>query len=398
MATLQLAAPSTHVGNMMHEQPVDEEVQTLPTSLHGPLVWVGEDFAESDYILHVTESDVQELDAALSHFKGLGLGEDRVSVDTFPLKELKVKLQKAALELHQGRGFTVIRGLDASHYEAEDSVKIFLGISSYVADHRGRQDKKGNMLSHITSSKLWTVPMDQRHGIHSDSALPFHNDMGCDILALQARHTAEKGGLTFLSSAWTVFNKLLAKEPEVAKALLTPNWPVQISGKEAPYYLAPAFAIQEGKLMTSMDPNRFGPHPSFTGSPKPPSLTAFQIHALERVSAVAYESELGLRLEQGDLLFFNNWALLHRRDAYRDGEETSRHLVRLWLRNSQLGWAVPSSMLPPWVAAYGPAESDGARVYALHPSKEYKKPKYTAGSAAFIIEDTEDAAERQSGA
>lgn len=52
--------------------------------------------------------------------------------------------------------------------------------------------------------------------------------MGCDILSLQVRHSAEKGGYTYLSSAWTVFNDLLNREPGVVKTLLTPNWPVQL--------------------------------------------------------------------------------------------------------------------------------------------------------------------------
>jgi hypothetical protein len=52
--------------------------------------------------------------------------------------------------------------------------------------------------------------------------------MGCDILSLQVRDSANKGGYTYLSSAWTVFNDLLDREPEVIKTLLTPNWPVQL--------------------------------------------------------------------------------------------------------------------------------------------------------------------------
>lgn len=52
--------------------------------------------------------------------------------------------------------------------------------------------------------------------------------MGCDILSLQVRNIADKGGYTYLSSAWWVFNDLLNREPEVVKTLLAPNWPVQL--------------------------------------------------------------------------------------------------------------------------------------------------------------------------
>lgn len=139
--------------------------------------------------------------------------------------------------------------------------------------------------------------------------------------------------------------------------------------------------------MASMDPNRFGPHPSY-GSSNVPSLTASQLLSLEKISNAAYRTELRLDLKTGDILFFNNWALLHRRDAYTDSDETSRHMVRLWLRNSELGWSVPDSLLQPWFAAYG---ENGVRdrLYPLVPSPDYKLPKYSAGSAAFVIEDSD---------
>lgn len=138
--------------------------------------------------------------------------------------------------------------------------------------------------------------------------------------------------------------------------------------------------------MASLDPNRLGPHPKSTHSDIP-HLTEHQRYALQAVADSAHRTELQLRLETGDLLFFNNWALLHRRDAYIDDNATSRHLVRLWLRNQKLGWNVPESMLTPWEAAYGDNEKIKERFYPLIPAAEYREPKYSAGSAAFVIED-----------
>ena len=138
--------------------------------------------------------------------------------------------------------------------------------------------------------------------------------------------------------------------------------------------------------MISMDPNRFGPHPA-SNDTQTPALSEAQTHALERVSAVARESELALNLEAGDMLFFNNWALLHRRDGYNDGEQTTRHLVRLWLRNNELGWNVPQQMSIPWEAAYGRNTSWVEKQYKLEPMATYEIPTYTAGSAAFVLED-----------
>ncbi|KAH6889704.1 hypothetical protein B0T10DRAFT_404277 [Thelonectria olida] len=356
-------------------------------ALTGPLVWSGADFKDvQSYALQLEENDILEVENALNEFKKLGLELDQVSQTNFPLPGLSRRLRASSEALHLGRGFVLARGLEMSRYSNEDSVTIFLGIASHIAEKRGYQDRKGKMLSHVVEAKNWNIPASRRHGIHTSEALPLHSDMGCDILSLQVRDSADKGGYTYLSSAWSVFNDLLNREPDVIKTLLTPNWPVQISSKKASHYLASVFSFHDGKLLASLDPHRLGPHPSMAGSTIP-SLTDSQRHALQAVSESAARSELQLNLKKGDILFFNNLALLHRRDAYLDGENSSRHMVRLWLRSQRLGWAIPDSLLPPWQAAYGENKEVKARTYPLIPAAKYPNRRYTSGSAAFVIED-----------
>ncbi|KAH7247062.1 hypothetical protein B0J15DRAFT_469120 [Fusarium solani] len=356
-------------------------VKVSSDALAGPLVWSGAEFqGDSTYTLHLSEDEVAEIDNALANFKTLGLDGDEVSRDNFPLPNLSRRLRSSSETLHMGRGFVVIRGLEASRYTVEDSVTIFLGVASYIAEKRGRQDRKGNMLSHVTDSKQWTAPVSARHGIHTNGAL--------------VRHSAEQGGYTYLSSAWTVFNDLLNREPEVVKTLLTPNWPVQLSGRKASYYLAPVFSFHDGKLLASLDPARLGPHPSMSNNTSIPSLTEDQVHALQAVSEAASRSEVRLELQTGDLLFFNNLSLVHRRDAYSDDASSSRHMVRLWLRSQKLGWAIPDGMLPPWEAAYGESrKKNKPALYPIVPAVEYPVQKYTTSSAAFMIEDSESSDE-----
>ncbi|RDA94931.1 hypothetical protein CP533_0097 [Ophiocordyceps camponoti-saundersi (nom. inval.)] len=369
--------------------------------IEGSFTWSGRDFNSEDlYTYTLNEQDVEEVHHGLANFLSLRLNNDEVSSENFPLPRLGRVLWQAAQWIHQGHGFVVFRGLDPALHSVEENVIIYLGLSSHVADVRGLQDKKGNVLSHITSSKLWDVPMEKRHGIHSNQSLPFHTDMGCDILALQVRQNATSGGCTSLSSAWTVFNHLVREEPDTAATLLTPNWPVQISGKKPRYYLAPVFEIHDGRLLVSMDPHRLGPPTNSTADADDddddeqdeddiPALTDAQRRALDRVSEVAEQTELRLSLQTGDFLFFNNLALLHRREAYKEDEKLpSRHLVRLWLRNSKLGWTIPPLMMDPWRAAF---EKDAGveMKYPLHPPDKYVVPKYTTGSAAFVMDDGE---------
>ncbi|KAI5458504.1 hypothetical protein BGZ63DRAFT_492075 [Mariannaea sp. PMI_226] len=368
-----------------HDQISSSELAA--TALAGPLVWTGADFKESQsYTLQLDKNDLLEIDNALAEFQKLGLKIDQISKNNFAIPQLARRLRASAEALHLGRGFCVIRGLDKSCFTVEESIAVYLGIANHIAEKRGMQDRKGTMLSHVVESRDWKIPAEKRHGIHTTSALPFHTDMGCDILALQVRDSADKGGSTYLSSAWTVFNDLLNREPDVLKTLLTPEWPVQISGKKSSHYLTSVFTFYEGKLLASLDPHRLGPHPSMIDSTIP-SLTTAQRYALGAVSESAAQSELQLTLKKGDLLFFNNLAMLHRRDAYQDGESTSRHMVRLWLRNQRLGWTIPGSMLLPWKAAYGESKKAKTRSYPIIPAAKYPTQRYNSGSAAFLIED-----------
>jgi hypothetical protein len=363
-------------------------------ALAGPLVWSGQDFhGDHTYTLCLSVEEADEVGSALASFKALGLDGDEVSADNFPLPNLSRRLRASAETLHLGRGFVVIRGIDVSKYTVEDSVIIFLGVASYIADKRGLQDRKGNMLSHITDSKKWTAPTYARHGIHTNGSLPFHTDMGCEILSLQVRDSANKGGYTYLSSSWTVFNDLLNRKPEVVKTLLTPNWPVQLSGRKASFYLAPVLTFHDGKLLVSLDPHRLGPHPTMTNNI--PELSGDQLDALQAVSDAASQVELQLKLETGDLLFFNNLALIHRRDAYTDDDTSSRHMVRLWLRSQKYGWAIPDGMLPPWEAAYGENRKIKTRHYPIVPMPEYPVQRYVTSSACFVMEDPESSDEEE---
>ena len=72
---------------------------------------------------------------------------DHVSVTTFPLPIFQKKLRDATQTLHFGSGFVILRGLNPSEYSPTDNLLIYLGITSYIAEERGRQDSDGNMLS-----------------------------------------------------------------------------------------------------------------------------------------------------------------------------------------------------------------------------------------------------------
>jgi len=75
------------------------------------------------------------------------IGEDSINLETFPLPITESILARACSEVHQGRGFVILRGLGPDKYTPQDATKVFLGIASYIGNQRGVQDRNGSMLS-----------------------------------------------------------------------------------------------------------------------------------------------------------------------------------------------------------------------------------------------------------
>ncbi|KAI1396843.1 Clavaminate synthase-like protein [Hypoxylon fuscum] len=358
----------------------------FPGHIDSPLNWTGND--RQKHVLDLSGSEITEVEEGWQSWSKLELDGDEVTRECFPLPNLQRRLEQCVHDIHHGSGICIIRGLRPEKRTVEVNIILFLAIASYIGDQRGIQNAKGDMLSHVTESKSWTVPRAKRHGIHTNDSLPFHTDMGCEILSMQVRDRADSGGHTCVASMTAIYNDLLHSNPWVLHVLARHNWPIQTSSrKDSPFVLCPLLEFHDGKLLVSMDPARIGPHP-LARKNSIPRLTSEQQEALAVLQRAAQKHQLRLETQPGDIVFINNLALLHARESYYDGAASSRHLVRLWLRNTQLGWDIPPSMKMPWDAAFG----DGARkvinrYYPIMPMPEYMECKYSNGTAAFVADD-----------
>lgn len=135
-----------------------------PKMLVSALVWKGQDFqSEEEYIYNLGDDEKREIKNALRHFKsqsalcpsyaqlssiaGLHLERSLVSKKTFPLGSLGPVLERLTVELHRGKGFFVIRGLEPALLSVEENALVYLGISSYVASRRGRAGSTPQVIS-----------------------------------------------------------------------------------------------------------------------------------------------------------------------------------------------------------------------------------------------------------
>ena len=139
----------------------------FPPELKGAMSWTGSDFTEqSTFVLTLGDRELAEINAAVIAYKckqtkptrsslrvdtantmpAFDQDGDLVERKTFPLPTLGPKLEEMSHDIHHGKGFGVVRGIDPTLYSVEDLALVYLGVQCYIAEQRGRQDRRGNML------------------------------------------------------------------------------------------------------------------------------------------------------------------------------------------------------------------------------------------------------------
>ncbi|RSL47907.1 hypothetical protein CEP54_013157 [Fusarium duplospermum] len=333
----------------------------FPEALDGPMAWTGAQFTQpSDYVYTLSNSDLQETENALWYFKALGLDGDFISRDNFPLPNLGLQLNKICRDVHHGKGFGLIRGLNPQKYSTEDLALLYLGIQSYIANRHGRQDRKGNMLVHIVADN--SSKLKAGHHRHSTTSITFHNEEAGDIISWFTRSAAAVGGKCIIASAYTIYNVLAESRPDLIDTLARCDWPFAMPNLRH----RPVLFQVEGNVMINFSRvaligNAVHPRPSSL-----PRLSLRQIEALDAIDSIARASCLEINTQAGDIHFVNNLTILHRREGFVNGEtpQERRHLVRMRLRDDDLGWRLPQELRQEWTDAF---DGTGPKIWHLEP-------------------------------
>ena len=203
----------------------------FPPRVEAPLALRGADVAEThEYAHELTPADIAELERALAHFKGLGRPLGHVSPETFPLPTLRARLRALSAEVHDGRGFAVVRNLPVSARSRADVLAMYAGLACHVAPRFGRQDRtyEGReadvLLTHIVD-----LSAGRAKGIGSPAytadAQVFHTDTA-DVVALLALGVPESGGGSLIASVGAVYNELAGTRPDLIRTLAE-RWPAE---------------------------------------------------------------------------------------------------------------------------------------------------------------------------
>jgi hypothetical protein len=229
----------------------------------------------------------------------------------------------------------------------------------------------------------WTFRTDSLRTVEQS----FHTD-NCEIMAFFFFNITETGGRTILSSSWQTYNDLVATRPDVVRTLAEP-WVMDTSVTSAvpyvpavdlkfctntpssfkPYSLQPPRHV---RCLHRLDSEkvpvlfRWSRYPVVgwqrKRSPNLPEPTQAQFEAADAVQFTAMKNSITLPISKGDMLFVNDMALFHAREGFDDGGiPLKRHLVKMYMRDPDQGWAVPQSVGNEWSRVYSPNRPDGTR-------------------------------------
>ncbi|KAK3311860.1 hypothetical protein B0H66DRAFT_629668 [Apodospora peruviana] len=340
-------------------RPTEVDVGSWPTCLSSPMAWTGQELRNpSAYTYYLSQNDMLEIDNGLKHFQDLGIWGGEITQQNFPLPTLSKKLAALSREVHLGRGFVNIRGLEVDRYSTEDTSLVYIGISKYIGTQVGKQDE-GHALAHIRAvNQIDVVDDDLRPFRDSNQPLTYHTDGYCPIIGMQMRSKAAEGGEHLLASSWQVYNELAATRPDIIRILAAPNWHFDPRGMYTEPEPRALFFYEgesgpgagDGKLIVNFVRYLLlGRPPGVPRLASSPDCTPEQVEALDAVEALARKHGLALDLRPGDIAFVNNWSIMHSRTAFRDGADDRNHTrywVRIWLRNESpaMEWPVPAPL------------------------------------------------------
>ncbi|NRB04246.1 MAG: TauD/TfdA family dioxygenase [Rhodobacteraceae bacterium] len=330
------------------------DLDTLPDRIEGPSAWIGAEMAAdpAQWLYHLTQDDVDDLEAAAAHYLKLGRDVGEITAADFPLPRFATHLSALRGKMIHGNGVEVLRGLPVAHYSQQEAAAIFCGIGAHLGSARS-QNAAGHILGHVRD--IGANPEDTNTRIYQTSARQtFHTD-SADLVGLLCLKNAREGGDSLLVSAETIYNRMRATRPDLLALLFDPiatDRRGEVPEGERPFMDIPPLTWHDSKLTVFYQRQYIDSAQRFDEAMR---LTSAHVEALDLFDRLANDPELhfSMRLQPGDMQFVYNHAQLHDRTGFLDWPEPEnrRHLFRLWL-----SLAGDRELPPSFVQRYGSIE------------------------------------------
>ena len=310
---------------------------TAGQPIHDTRAWRGAELAQTAWVNHLSTEQIKalyEVADALPSDDASWLDCDVREIMRPAASEL---LGKASDELATGKGFVLLRGLDAS--DTERLRRVFWIIGNGLGEPV-MQNARGEVLSIVADRFAGAERGVDTRGYESNDELRFHCDGG-DCIGMSCIRQAPEGGGNGLVSLFALYNEILTKHPQHLEALMQ-GYPLysrkEQGDPESTKKLGsvqqtriPVFAWHDGAMSTWLNIQLAELAAEVSGQ----VFSDAERDALACIETLANDPDMQLtfRQEAGDVIFINNLAVMHRRDKYHDAsdEAQKRMLYRMWV-------------------------------------------------------------------
>jgi hypothetical protein len=293
-----------------------------------PAGWSPEDLRDvASWTYRISEQDIDELAEGVEEVRRRRVPIVEIAREHFPLGAFADTLADVRRELLDGRGIVMLQDFPIDRFDREETAIAYLGLGSYLGRTMS-QNKQGHILGHVKDLGGDYADPHTR-GYMTNAEMRFHTD-ACDYVGLLCLNGPKSGGASRIASSVTVYNRILAKRPDLAKALTEDFYRSNSGEAESPFFKQPIFSFTEGYFSATGAGAVIDKAQNLPGVPK---FTAAQKEAIELYRETAEESALDIDFRPGDIQFLNNFVMLHTRRGYEDWPDPARkrHLLRLWL-------------------------------------------------------------------
>ena len=299
----------------------------LKEKIPGSAAWRGQDLVDDNsWRLTLSDSAINTIDNALRSIIAQGLKFPGFSKADFPIDDMHDELQRFAVELEEGKGFFLLHGLPINRYTDDEIEIIYYGLGLHLGIPVC-QNPGGDLLGKVMN--VGDITNKGTRVYETNAYLPYHTDLA-DVFGLICVRKAKTGGLSSLVSSGAVYNEILQYYPEYLGLFYRPMFYAHLA-EDSPG-CAPIFSFHDGKLSCRYLRQYIELGHELQGQ----ALSRIEIEALDLFDSIIHDKRirLDMMLEPGDMVFANNYAVMHSRTSFEDYDEPElgRKLLRLWLK------------------------------------------------------------------
>ncbi|KWT97960.1 MULTISPECIES: TauD/TfdA family dioxygenase [unclassified Variovorax] len=296
-----------------------------------PQGWDATEFGRMEFRQRLSQQALADIAASLARVKAKGLRFSDVTREDFSSAALDGELALTLQRLRQGEGVVLMQGLPPGQYSDSDLEIIYFGLGMHFGNAVS-QSSSGDVLGHVA-----VRDRNSSRGYTSDRQLELHTD-SAEIIALLCVRKALSGGESALASSLRIHAIIRRERPDLLEILVR-GFPYHRRG-EAPIgtpeitpYDVPVFSESQGLVSCRYVREIIEVAKRDLGVP----LTEREVEALDFFDQVANRPDVRVefQLEPGEILWMNNYELLHARTAFENHPDPAhgRMLYRLWLQD-----------------------------------------------------------------